>query len=71
MQVHGDKAFDAALQENLRVGVQQFLVVMMSDGEKEKILLAEMAFDSTDDHGGVSVAEIPSDYADRVGALHA
>ena len=38
--VDGDQALDAALQQNVRITVEKFLVVVVRDGEKEEVLLA-------------------------------
>ena len=70
-RIHGDQTFDAALQENVRIGVQEIFVVVMSDGEKEKTLLPQIAFDAADDHGSVGVSQVTGNDADGISALHA
>ena len=69
--VHGNQPFDSSLQKNMRITVQQFFIVVMRDREKEKAVLPKVAFDAADDHSGISVAQIASDDADGVSALHA
>src|SRR5580692_13062477 len=39
-RVHGNQALDSSLQKNMGIAVQQFLVIMMSNSEKEKAVLA-------------------------------
>ena len=43
----------------------------MSNGEEEKTLLPQIAFDAADDHSGVGVAKVARNNADGVGALNA
>ena len=69
--VHGNQPLDSALHKNMRVAVQQFLIVVMSDRQKEKTVLPEVTLDAADDHRCVGVAEIARDYSDGVSALHA
>src|SRR5271168_4391448 len=54
----------------MRIAVQQFLIVVMSDREKEKTVLPKITLDAADDYRGVGIAEIPRDHSDGVSALH-
>src|SRR5271155_2243053 len=57
--VHRNQAFDSSLQKNMRIAVQQFLIVVMSDCEKEKTVLPKITLDAADDYRSVGIAEIP------------
>jgi hypothetical protein len=69
--VHGNQSLNSALQKNMRIAVQQFLIVVMRDREKEKAVLPQVAFNAADNHRCVRIAQITRDHADSVGALHA
>ena len=66
-----DKSFHASLHKDVRISVQQLFIVMVGDGQKKKALLSKIPLDPADDHRSVCVAEVPGDYADCVGTLHA
>src|SRR5208283_2338054 len=69
--VHGNQPFNSTLHKNMRIAVQQFLIVVMSDREKEKAVLPKISLDAADDHRSVRVAKIARDYSYSVCALHA
>ena len=48
VQVDRDKAFHAALQQQLRVGLQQLGIMAVDAGKEEIILLTQIAFDAGD-----------------------
>src|SRR5437588_7286942 len=69
LHINRDESFHAALQENLRVAVEEFGIVPVNHREKEEILGAQVLLDAADNHRAVSVANFFDDQADGVGAL--
>src|ERR1017187_4907522 len=54
--VHCDKAFDPSVLEHRRIGCEQLLIVTVSNGKEEKVLLSQVTFDAADHERTVGVA---------------
>jgi len=63
--VNGYEPFDASRNQEIRICLQQFLVVTVRDSQKEKITLAQKLFDAADDDRAVRVANFLQNHANR------
>lgn len=69
--VNGDDTFSAAVEKQLGIRAHELVVMVVGDGEKEEIVLAEKGLDTADDRCAVGIADFFGDDADGVAALDA
>src|ERR1700674_67345 len=69
--IHRNETYDTAIQQKMRVGIEERGVVTVSDGEKKEILLPEVPLNAADDWRAVKVTNFLGDHADHIGALDA
>src|SRR5260370_4569823 len=68
--VHRNEAFDAAVQQDVRISVEELGVVTVSNGKKKEIFLSKVSFDPADNQRAVKVADLLRHDTDRVCALY-
>src|SRR5215813_11808129 len=71
IQVNSDKSFDAALQQQLRVLVEQLGIVTVDSGQEKIATVAQVAFNSCNDGSAIRIADFLGNDADGIGSLAA
>src|SRR5580700_2264040 len=69
-RVHGYEAFDASVQEKVRIGVEKLGVVAVRHGQEKEVLLPEVSFYSADDQRTIKVTNLLGDNSNHVGAFY-